>query len=192
MSSPRRTPASTPVWRSHWSSRRNFQELVEQTDTTDDTTTTEKVAKAKKKKKAQAAGECRPVGSRLHLEFVTQSAHGHQHCRLRRIGLDLGPQAFDVDVQRLGVADVIRTPDPVDQLPPRQNPSRVAHQQGEQFELLSGSFTTSPSTVTTCRSTSIRMLPTTNVGSALLLSRGRADASPFVCARPVRATRRAS
>ncbi len=54
----------------------------------------------------------------------------------RRVVLDLGPQPLDVDVEGLGVADVVRTPDAVDERLPGQHPAGVAHQQLQQFELL--------------------------------------------------------
>ena len=41
-----------------------------------------------------------------------------------------------LDVERLGVADVVRAPDAVDQLAAREHPARVAEQQLEQLELL--------------------------------------------------------
>src|SRR5674476_1475500 len=60
------------------------------------------------------------------LELVAQTAHGDDELRVRRVRLDLGAQALDVDVQRLGVTDVIATPHPVDELHPGQHPARVA------------------------------------------------------------------
>ena len=55
---------------------------------------------------------------------------------VRRVGLDLGPQPLDVDVERLGVADVVGAPHPVDQRLAGQHPAGVREQQVQQLELL--------------------------------------------------------
>src|SRR3954471_12311972 len=73
---------------------------------------------------------------RLRLELVADSTNGHEGSGLRRFGLDLGAQSFDMDVERLGVTDVVGAPDAVDQLTAREHPSRVAQEQLEQLELL--------------------------------------------------------
>mgnify|MGYP003693955329 CR=1 FL=1 len=52
------------------------------------------------------------------------------------VGLDLGPQPLDVHVERLGVADVVAAPHPVDQRVARQHPTGVGQQQVQQLELL--------------------------------------------------------
>ena len=55
---------------------------------------------------------------------------------VRRVVLDLGPQALDVHVERLGVAEVVRAPDAVDEHVAGQHPAGVRQQQLEQLELL--------------------------------------------------------
>ena len=55
---------------------------------------------------------------------------------LRRVGLDLRPQALDVHVERLGVAEVVRAPDAVDQHVAGEHPAGVRQQELEQLELL--------------------------------------------------------
>ena len=55
--------------------------------------------------------------------------------RLARILLDLGAQALDVHIERLGVAHVVRAPHAVDELPPREHPARVAQQVLEKLKL---------------------------------------------------------
>src|SRR5207302_7641832 len=52
------------------------------------------------------------------------------------VRLELGPQPLDVDVQRLGVPDVVAAPDPVDELSPGEHPARITKQELEQLELL--------------------------------------------------------
>src|SRR3954454_21930260 len=66
----------------------------------------------------------RPSG----VELVAQPAHGDQVARRCRVGLDLRPETLHVDVQGLGVADVVRSPHPVDQLPAGQHPAGVAQE----------------------------------------------------------------
>jgi len=53
-------------------------------------------------------------------ELVPEASHGQQVPGPVRVGFDLLPQSFDVDVQRLGVAHVVRAPDLVDQELPGQ------------------------------------------------------------------------
>ena len=65
-----------------------------------------------------------PPRARLVLELVAQPPHGEQVGRVRGVGLDLGPQPLDVDVERLGVADVVAAPHPVDELHPGEHPAR--------------------------------------------------------------------
>src|SRR5690606_10243172 len=50
------------------------------------------------------------------VELVAEPAHGEDAARTRRIQLDLGAQPLDVDVEGLGVADVVGPPDAVDEL----------------------------------------------------------------------------
>ena len=52
------------------------------------------------------------------------------------VGLDLGPQPLDVDVERLGVADVVGAPHPVDELHAGEHAAGVAQQHLQQLELL--------------------------------------------------------
>ena len=56
--------------------------------------------------------------------------------RVGGVRLDLGAQPLDVDVERLGVADVVTAPDAVDELHPGEDPSGVAQQHLQQLELL--------------------------------------------------------
>src|SRR6185437_16387296 len=63
------------------------------------------------------------------VELVTQTADGHQVLGVRRIRFDLAPKPFDVDVERLRVADVVGPPDPVDELAAREYATGVAQQQ---------------------------------------------------------------
>ena len=54
----------------------------------------------------------------------------------RGVALDLGAEPLDVHVERLGVAEVVRAPDPVDEHVAREHPARVRQQELEQLELL--------------------------------------------------------
>ena len=72
----------------------------------------------------------------LRVELVAQAAHGRQADRVGRVGLDLGAQALDVDVEGLGVADVVGAPDAVDQLAAGEHAAGVAQEVLEQLELL--------------------------------------------------------
>ncbi|SCE87065.1 hypothetical protein GA0070612_1762 [Micromonospora chokoriensis] len=63
---------------------------------------------------------------RSRLELVAQPPDGDDEAGRGRLRLDLGAQALDVHVKRLGVTDVVGTPDPVDELPPGEHPARVA------------------------------------------------------------------
>src|SRR5690606_38723177 len=47
--------------------------------------------------------------ARSGFELVPQAAHGHQVFGPGRIGFDLRPQPFDVHIESLGLADVVRT-----------------------------------------------------------------------------------
>ena len=60
--------------------------------------------------------------------LVTEPTHGDQVNGVRRIGFHFGPQAFDVNVQRLGVPDVVRPPHPVDELRASEHSPGIAHQ----------------------------------------------------------------
>ncbi|AGS33896.1 prephenate dehydrogenase [Corynebacterium maris DSM 45190] len=73
---------------------------------------------------------------RLGLELVAQAADGDQLAGAGGLFLDLGAQALDVHVERLGVAHVVGAPDAVDELAAGEHPAGVAHQVLEQVELL--------------------------------------------------------
>src|SRR4051812_38361054 len=86
---------------------------------------------------AAGRGPPRPApraGSRL--ELVAEAANRDDVARRGRLGFHLGAQPLHVDVQSLGVADVIGTPDTVDELAAGEHPARIAQQQLEQLELL--------------------------------------------------------
>src|SRR5450631_2253043 len=68
---------------------------------------------------------CFVAGSRS-LELVPQTTHGDDELRVRVVRLDLGSQPLDVDVQGLGVTDIVAAPHPVDQLCAGQHPAAVA------------------------------------------------------------------
>src|SRR5262245_55647190 len=69
------------------------------------------------------------------LVLVAKPPQRHDVPWVGRVFFNLGAQALDVDVQRLGIADVVRSPHPVDQLHPREHASGVAEQHLEQLEL---------------------------------------------------------
>src|SRR3954453_787194 len=50
------------------------------------------------------------------VEAVPDASDGHEVTGNRRVRLELGPQALDVHVQRLGVPEVVRAPDAAHQL----------------------------------------------------------------------------
>ena len=58
---------------------------------------------------------------------------------IRTVG-QLFTQGFDVHVQGAGLADVVISPDPVEDLLPGEGDAGVFHQQGQEFELLVGEF----------------------------------------------------
>src|SRR4051812_29018572 len=70
------------------------------------------------------------------LELVAESPDRDDPRRVRRVVFDLGAQALDVHVERLGVAHVVRAPDPVDQRLAGQHPSGVLEQELQELELL--------------------------------------------------------
>src|SRR5690606_40078403 len=80
----------------------------------------------------------RPAQSstRSALEAVTEPADGDEHDRVAGVLLDARADALDVNIQRLGVAEVVATPHAVDQLAAGEHPACIAHQQLEQLELL--------------------------------------------------------
>src|SRR5215472_9563394 len=62
------------------------------------------------------------------LELVAKPADGHDVPRIRRLGLNLRAEPLHVNVQRLGVANVVSTPDPIDELHPGEHAAGVAQQ----------------------------------------------------------------
>src|SRR5699024_2403370 len=70
------------------------------------------------------------------LELVAKPAHCGEQPRLRGIDLDLRPQTFDMDVEGLRIADIVLTPDAVDELSAGHHSPGVAHEDLEQLELL--------------------------------------------------------
>src|SRR5699024_10987275 len=70
------------------------------------------------------------------LELVAEPAHCGEQPRLRGIDLDLRPQTFDMDVEGLRIADIVLTPDAVDELSAGHHSPGVAHEDLEQLELL--------------------------------------------------------
>src|SRR5699024_4656625 len=67
-------------------------------------------------------------------ELVAQPAHGDQALRVAGVVLDLRAQALDVHVEGLRVADVVGSPDPVDELAAGEDAIDVAQQHLEQLE----------------------------------------------------------
>ena len=55
--------------------------------------------------------------------------------RARGLSLNLGAQALDVDVESLGVANVIGAPNAIDELPEGQHAARIAQQVLQQIKL---------------------------------------------------------
>src|SRR3954447_11586938 len=76
------------------------------------------------------------TGSASDLELVAEPPDGDEHRRMGRVGLELGAQPLHVDVEGLGVPDVVRAPEPVDQLSAGEDAAGVAQEQLEQLELL--------------------------------------------------------
>src|SRR5437016_3852648 len=70
------------------------------------------------------------------LEAVSETADGRDERRIGGVFLDLGPEAVDVDVEGLGVADVVRPPDPVDQRVAGEDPTGIGQEKLQQLELL--------------------------------------------------------
>ena len=101
---------------------------------------------------------------------------------LGRVRFDLGPQPLHVDVERLGVADVVRAPDPLDQLAAGEDAAAVAQEVSSSSNSLSGNGPARRSTVTTWRSTSIRTGPpssTVGLGNVGSVSRAAAQHRPM-------------
>src|SRR5262249_58195918 len=63
------------------------------------------------------------------LVAVADAADGDDAGRVGRILLDLGPQALDVHVEGLGVAEVVGSPDPVDEHVAGEHPAPVREHQ---------------------------------------------------------------
>src|SRR5699024_12047797 len=70
------------------------------------------------------------------LELVAEPAHRGEQPRLRGIDLDLRPQTFDMDVAGLRIADIVLTPDAVDELSAGHHSPGGGHEELEQPELL--------------------------------------------------------
>src|SRR5215213_539115 len=62
------------------------------------------------------------------LELIAEASDRDQVLRVGRIGLDLRSQPLDVDVQGLSITDVIRAPDPINQLAASHHSARVTQQ----------------------------------------------------------------
>src|SRR5438477_2343926 len=69
-------------------------------------------------------------------EAVAEAADRGDERGVGGVLLDLGPEPLDVDVEGLGVADVVRPPDPVDQRVTGEDSAGVGQEQLEQLELL--------------------------------------------------------
>src|SRR5436190_16183142 len=77
----------------------------------------------------------RPVGLDRH-EPVADVAHGADQGLV--LGAELGAQPPDVDVDRAGAAEVVVTPDLLQQLRTGKDPARMLGEELEQLELLEG------------------------------------------------------
>ena len=67
---------------------------------------------------------CRTLRQRSNVPVIMLTARDSEVDKV--VGLDLGPQPLHVDVERLGVADVVGAPDPVDELAAGEHPAGVA------------------------------------------------------------------
>src|SRR5690349_15958458 len=76
-----------------------------------------------------------PVALDRH-EPVADVAHGADQGLV--LGAELGAQPPDVDVDRAGAAEVVVTPDLLQQLRAGEDPARVLGEELEQLELLEG------------------------------------------------------
>ena len=70
------------------------------------------------------------------LEAVSDSSDGRDESRRPSVRLEVGAQALDVHVEGLRVADVVGTPDPVDERVAGEHPPGVLDEKQEQVELL--------------------------------------------------------
>src|SRR6478736_6526400 len=82
------------------------------------------------------AAHTRFVSVCLHaLELVTDAADGHQSFRPGRVALELAADVRDMQVARALATDKRAVPEMAHDLTPREDPLRLAGEQGEQFEL---------------------------------------------------------
>ena len=107
--------------------------------------------------KARRSSVAVTVGGEL--EAVADPADRGDDRRGRRVLLDVGAQPLDVHVERLGVAEVVGAPDPVDQHVAGEHPAGVLDQQDSSSNSLRRRWTSSPRTNTRWRSGSTWMPP---------------------------------
>ena len=69
--------------------------------------------------RSAASRECLLASRSPRFELVPQAADGGDPLRVGGVVLDPRTQAFDVHVEGLGVAYIVRSPDPVDEGLPR-------------------------------------------------------------------------
>ena len=79
-----------------------------------------------------------------HRQSVAEAAGGDDVAGVGRVGLDLGAQPADVDVDQAAVAEVAVAPDPVEQVLAAEDPAGVERQLDEQPELGLGEVQSSP------------------------------------------------
>src|SRR4051794_17478522 len=130
-------PSSTPVSSTAWPSRRTAASTCFARSTTSSPSWSRTAGTTRSTPSGSAAprrADERPGGSQV--ELVAQPAHRDEVLRLAGVGLDLGPQPLHVDVEGLGVADVVGAPDAVDELAAGEHPSGVAQEHLEELELL--------------------------------------------------------
>src|SRR5215471_17596296 len=103
---------------------------------------------------------------------VAEAADGLQRRPAER-PVDLVAQAADVDVDDLGIALEGEVPDVLDELPPRQDVIRAAHQAFEERELGGVRWTLDPARHTSCRAGSSDRSPTRRTGGRSAAPRRR-------------------
>src|SRR6478735_978886 len=133
----RSPPSSTPVSSTAWRSRRTAASTCFARSTTSSPSWSRTAGTTRSTPSGSGAprrADERPVESQV--ELVAQTAHGDEVLGLARVGLDLGAQPLHVDVQRLGVSDVVGAPHPVDELTAGEHPAGVAQEHLQQLELL--------------------------------------------------------
>ena len=98
------------------------------------------------------------------LELVAEPPHGDDVARVGRVGLDLGAQAADVDVDQATVTEVAVAPDPLQQdLAAETRPGLEASSTSRRNSVLVR-WTSSPSRSTTPSSGTISRSPNLQVG----------------------------